>query len=68
MVIFKRFLSLNRPVLTSCRLFGDYEKFSNFTNEAIKSIKIPGVTIVRNGNDAEKVLRVLNNYENRFFY
>ena len=41
---------------------GNYEKLGNFTNEAIKSVRIPGVTIVRNHKEAESVIRKL--YDN----
>lgn len=42
---------------------GNYEKFATFENMAMKNVNLPGVTMVRNHFDAEKVIKVL--YQNK---
>lgn len=48
------------------RSFGNYEKLSSYSNTAMKNLKVPGVTLVRNGHQAEEALRVLYKLKNRF--
>ena len=43
----------------------EYEKFSGFTNTAIRNYKGKGVTLVRDKKSAKKVLDILYKYKNR---
>lgn len=42
-----------------------YEQFRGFQNHAMAELSIPGVTIVRNEESAEKALRVLHQFPKR---
>lgn len=44
---------------------GEYLKFKGYENEAMRNLKIPGVTMVRNGKDAEAALKVLHAMKHR---
>lgn len=47
------------------RKFGDYENFAGYQNTAMRNVKYPGITLVRDKATAKRVIDVLYKYKDR---